>query len=62
MIAPRYLLSIILNVYLTLFTIGIIPLVNLLVAIGQKDNKSINDLICQTKVVDNKIPLEIQNM
>lgn len=62
LVGARYLLSIILNVYLTLFTIGIVPLVNLLISIGQKDNKSINDLICQTKVVDNKIPLEIQNM
>ena len=44
-----------------MFTIGIVPLINLLVCIFQKDNKCIYDLICKTEVIDGKLPIEIVN-
>ena len=59
MIMIRYFISIIFNVYLALFTMGIIPLINLLIAINHKDNKSIPDLICKTVIVDGKLPIDL---
>ena len=57
----RQILAIIINVILGVFTIGIVPLINLLVCILQKDNKCIYDLICKTEVIDGKLPIEIVN-
>lgn len=56
----RYLVYIIFNVYLALISLGIIPLISLLIAINHKENKSITDIICKTLVVDGKIPLELR--
>lgn len=58
----RYLLSILINVFLSIISLGIFALINLLIAIGQKDNKAIYDLICNTTVIDNKLPVEFKNI
>ena len=56
----RYLLSIVFNIYLAILSLGIIPLVNLVYAINQKDNKTLYDLILNITIEDNKVPLEIK--
>ena len=56
----RYLLSIVFNIYLAIISLGIIPLINLLIAINNKDNKAIYDLMINTTIQDNKVPLEIK--
>lgn len=56
----RYLLSIVFNIYLAIISLGIIPLINLIIAINNKDNKAIYDLILNTTIEDNKVPLEIK--
>lgn len=53
-ILTRYILNIIFNVYLALASLGIIPLISLIVSINQKQNKAIPDLICKTIVVDSR--------
>lgn len=50
----RYILNIIFNVYLALASLGIIPLISLIVSINQKQNKALPDLICKTIVVDSR--------
>jgi len=56
----RYFLSIIFNIYLAILSIGIIPLINLIVAIGNKNNQTVYDLITKVTVEDGKIPIEIK--
>lgn len=50
----RYILNIIFNVYLALASLGIIPLISLIISINQKQNKALPDLICKTIVVDSR--------
>ena len=52
-------LNIIFNIYLAIITMGMMPIVNLVISIGQKDNKTIYDLICKTRVIDGSLPIEI---
>ena len=52
----RALASILINIYLAILTLGIIPLASLIVAIVIKENKSFVDLVARTKVIDGKIP------
>lgn len=52
----RALASIVINIYLAILTLGIIPLASLIVAIVIKENKSFVDLVVRTKVIDGKIP------
>ena len=52
----RALVGIMINIYLALLSLGIIPLISLLISIGHKNNKSIVDLICNTRVIDGKLP------
>lgn len=61
LVVLRYLLSIVFNVYLAIISLGIIPLVNLVLAINQKENRAIYDMILGINVEDNKIPIEIAN-
>ena len=56
----RCFLDLIFNVYLAILSLGMVPLINLLITINQKDNKSICDLICKTQIVDCKIPVGIK--
>lgn len=56
---PRQLLYIILNIYLGIITLGIMPLVNLVVAILTRENQTIYDLICHSCIADGRIPLEV---
>lgn len=56
----RYLLSIVFNIYLAIISLGIVPLINLLIAINNKDNKAIYDIFLNTTIEDNKVPLEIK--
>ena len=56
----RYLLSIVFNIYLAIISLGIIPLINLIIAINNKDNKAIYDLFLNITIEDNKVPLEIK--
>lgn len=58
-IVIRYILSIICNIYLAIITLGIVPLISLLVSINHKDNKAIPDIISKTIVIDGKIPFEV---
>lgn len=50
----RYFISMIINVYLAVFSLGIVPLVSLLVSINHKDNKALCDLCAKTLVVDSR--------
>lgn len=52
----RGIITIILDVYLGLITMGILPLISLLIAVLTRDNKSLVDLICKTNVVNGNIP------
>ena len=52
----RALVSIVINIYLAIVTLGIVPLISLIISIIVKDNKSIVDFISGTKVIDGKIP------
>ena len=52
----RALASIVINIYLAIITLGIVPLISLIISILIKDNRSIVDLISGTKVIDGKIP------
>ena len=61
LVVLRYLLSIVFNVYLAIISLGIIPLINLVLAINQKENRAIYDMILGINVEDNKIPIEIAN-
>ena len=54
----RGVVFILLDVILGVLTLGIIPLVDLLVAILSKDNRSIVDFISFSRVIDGVIPLE----
>ena len=58
----RSILSIIFNIYLAIFSLGMVPLFSLLIAISSKDNKAIPDFICKTIVVDAKIPIEVKRI
>jgi hypothetical protein len=61
LVAIRYLLSIIFNIYLAIISLGIIPLINLLLAINHRENRAIYDMILGINVEDNKLPIEIIN-
>ena len=52
----RALVSIIINIYLAIITLGIVPLISLIVSIIIKDNRSLVDLVSGTKVIDGKLP------
>ena len=60
-VLARYSLSIIFNIYLSIISLGIVPLINLIYAINQKDNKTFYDLICNTTIENGVIPLEVVN-
>ena len=53
----RGLVTIVLDVYLGILSLGMLPLISLVCAILQKDNKTLVDLLCKTDVVDGKLPL-----
>ena len=55
----RQFLYIIINVILGIFTLGIMPLVSLLICILSKKNQTLYDLAAKTYVIDGKIPLEV---
>lgn len=59
LLIPRQLLYIILNIYLGIITLGIMPLINLIVAILTRENQTIYDLICHSCIADGRIPLEV---
>lgn len=59
-VVVRYLLSIIFNIYLAIITIGIVPLINLIIAIGTKDNQTLYDKLSKVTIEDGKLPLEIK--
>ena len=61
LVVIRYLLSIVFNVYLAIVSLGIIPLINLILAINHKENRAIYDMILGINVEDNKLPIEIIN-
>ena len=61
LVVIRYLLSIVFNVYLAIISLGIIPLINLGLAINHKENRAIYDMVLGINVEDNKIPIEIIN-
>lgn len=56
---PRQLLYIVFNVYFGILTLGIVPLLNLVVAILTRKNQTVYDLICRTCIADGRIPLEV---
>lgn len=60
-ILARYILAIIINIYLGIISIGIIPLINLIVAIATYKNQVIYDLLLKTQVVSDVIPPDVCN-
>ena len=50
----RSFISMIINVYLAIITLGMIPLASLLVSINHHENKALCDLACKTLVVDSR--------
>ena len=59
MLILRQTVYIITNVLLGVFTIGIVPLLNLLVAILTRGNQTLYDLASRSYVIDGKIPVEV---
>lgn len=55
----RYSVYSVLNSFLGIATVGLLPVANLVVAILTKDNRSIHDLIAGSRVVDSTIPLSL---
>ena len=55
----RFLISTITNIYLFVLTLGIVPLIILVITINQKENQSLYDLATRTYVIDGKIPAHI---
>lgn len=55
----RWFLKLMLNGYLGVLTLSVLPLVNLVVATIDKDNKCLYDKVCKVIVVDSVIPVQI---
>ena len=55
----RWFLKLVINGYLGVLTLSILPLVNLVVATIEKDNKCLYDKVCNVIVVDSVIPVQI---
>lgn len=52
----RYFISTITNIFLFILTMGIVPIILLIVTINQKDNQNIYDKLCKVYVIDGKVP------
>lgn len=55
----RYLVSTITNIFLFIGTLGIVPLILLIVTINSKENQNIYDKLVGVYVIDGKIPANI---
>ena len=55
----RYLVSTITNIFLFIGTLGIVPLILLIVTINSKENQNIYDKLVKVYVIDGKIPANI---
>lgn len=59
LIVPRYLIYIIVNIFGGLCSFALIPLANLILAIINKKNRAVYDLIFRLEVVEGRVPLEV---
>lgn len=55
----RGVVYIVIDVLLGILSLGIIPLIDLLVAIPSKENRSIVDRLSNCRVVEGSIPIEV---